>query len=54
MVAALVIRRVGSDRYFLDETVWAQRRGLQGATIVRVLVAAAILATAAALCFYGR
>jgi hypothetical protein len=54
MVVALVIRRVDSDRYFLDEQAWAGRRQLQGTTIVRVLIAAATIAAVAALYFYGR
>jgi len=46
MVAATIIRRAGPQRYFLDESVWAGRRGVAGSTAVRVAVVLAVLAAA--------
>ncbi len=54
MVVSAVIRRVGPERYFLDERIWADRRQLRGATIARLLVALAIGVAGVALYFYGR
>jgi hypothetical protein len=54
MVAATIIVRVGTSRYYLDETVWASRRRLSAATVVRTLVIIGIIAAALAVYFIGR
>ena len=54
MVESTVVRRAGPERYFLDEGTWAGRRQLQGRTILRVVLALALTAVAAALYVYGR
>jgi hypothetical protein len=54
MVVSTIIRKAGSQRYFLDETVWAHRRQLRWRTVARTLIVIAIVAAAAALYLLGR
>lgn len=54
MVIASIVKRVGSDRYFLDEEIWSHRRQLPVGTIVRILFVLATVAAVAALFLYGR
>lgn len=54
LVSALIVRRAGADRYFLDEEVWALRRRLKGRTVARIAVAFALLAAASLIYLVGR
>lgn len=54
MVIATIIRRVGPDRYFLDEPTWAGRRQLGAGTMVRLLVVGGVILAALIIYFNGR
>lgn len=53
LIGASIVRKAGSERYYLDESVWATRRRLNGRGLARVAVVAA-LALIATLLFLSR
>ena len=53
MVGALIVRRAGPERYFLDEAVWASRRSMSGRSLWKVVLAMAFVVAAAAYYFIG-
>jgi len=50
LLAERVIRKAGAERYFLDESLWANRRRMSGRAMARVGIAA-LLVVAAGLVF---
>ncbi len=53
LLAERVIRKAGAERYFLDETLWANRRRMSGRAMARVGVAAALAAAASLVYWIG-
>lgn len=49
-----VIRKAGAERYFLDESLWANRRRMSGLTMARVGIAAALAVGAGLVFWFGR
>jgi hypothetical protein len=39
LIQSRAVRKAGTDRYFLDEAVWAQRRQLATSTVLRLAIA---------------
>lgn len=54
MVATLILRKAGPDRYFLDEQVWAGKRSLSGSTAIRIALVLGLAAVAAGIYLAGR
>lgn len=54
LIQARVVRKAGTDRYFLDEAVWAERRRLAAGTMLRVAVPLVLALVAAVLYWGGR
>jgi hypothetical protein len=48
LVTDAVLRKACPDRYYLDEQVWANRRGLRGRTIARIAIALGLAVAAVA------
>jgi hypothetical protein len=54
MVAEALVRRAGPHRYYLDEQVWASRRGLAWRNVLRAVVGVTLAIAATALFLYNR
>ncbi len=54
LVRAMIIRRSGPDRYFLDERVWAMRRNLKPGRLLRIALLVAFVLVSVALLVAGR
>jgi len=54
MVAETLVRRAGPHRYYLDDQVWASRRGLAWRNVLRAVVGVALAIAATALFLYNR
>lgn len=54
MVADAIIKKAGPDRWFLDETGWASRRGITRRTMLRVAMALGVAIVAALIYFASR